>query len=289
MSLPCPGGLLSRSSRHGCLRAQHSTEQRSASARPPPAARNHLFLEGQLQSAARWRRCWPFAGPPRACSRRGNSSSRPRPACPPACSTSCAKGSLPSRGGCRWSDQAQASWKCVGRCGRRWPVAISGQSPDSSDLRRDQRADDRPRPGRHPTGGPAARAQSGHHATSCSQRRPASVTAARTRVGAARRAIHLMDREGDSYEHYRKGARPPARAGLPHSQRMPRALIVGGEPARRRAAGRVVARHDEAGRDRRANTASGGLVPHPVAHRRVLQGLKTGCAYEVLDGMGTYP
>ena len=33
-----------------------------------------------------------------------------------------------------------------------------------------------------------------------SRRWPASVTAARTRVGAARRAIHLMDREGDSYE-----------------------------------------------------------------------------------------
>ena len=33
-----------------------------------------------------------------------------------------------------------------------------------------------------------------------SRRWPASVTAARTRVGADRRAIHLMDREGDSYE-----------------------------------------------------------------------------------------
>ena len=33
-----------------------------------------------------------------------------------------------------------------------------------------------------------------------SRRWPASVTAARVRVGAARRAIHLMDREGDSYE-----------------------------------------------------------------------------------------
>ena len=33
-----------------------------------------------------------------------------------------------------------------------------------------------------------------------SRRWPASVTAARARLGAARRAIHLMDREGDSYE-----------------------------------------------------------------------------------------
>ena len=33
-----------------------------------------------------------------------------------------------------------------------------------------------------------------------SQRWPASVTSARTRVGAGRRAIYLMDREGDSYE-----------------------------------------------------------------------------------------
>ena len=33
-----------------------------------------------------------------------------------------------------------------------------------------------------------------------SRRWPASVTAARARVGGARRAIHLMDREGDSYE-----------------------------------------------------------------------------------------
>lgn len=33
-----------------------------------------------------------------------------------------------------------------------------------------------------------------------SRRWPASVAAARARVGAARRAIHLMDREGDSYE-----------------------------------------------------------------------------------------
>ena len=33
-----------------------------------------------------------------------------------------------------------------------------------------------------------------------SRRWPASVTAARARVGEARRAIHLMDREGDSYE-----------------------------------------------------------------------------------------
>ena len=190
-----------------------------------------------------------------------------------------------------------------------------------------------------------------------SRRWPASVTAARTRVGAARRAIHLMDREGDSYEllatltthgdrfvvrlHYGSGGscptgrpRPPAgfvrscrgrTCGSSARWRCRRAASARSgrrcSPGSRRRDGRVAtvrfaARSvvlqrprdhraplpvtlavnvvyawevsppvgeppvewwlvtTEPGRDRRANTASGGLVPHPVAHRRVLQVLE---------------